>query len=130
MQMGDDDILDVRGLDSKAFQRIDRIERQLAGAGLRFFRVEAGIDQDVAAVPADQPDEIVEICRRGVMRIRLQEIHVRRARRHRRIAERVDFVGVSHRVTLLFCKRRNLGTKPLSSAKVKLACHGDAAKAA
>jgi len=30
------------------------------------------------------------------MRIRLQEVHMRRTRRHRRIAKRIDLGGVSH----------------------------------
>ena len=49
MQMGDDDVLDGVGGNAEIRQRIDRIERQLAGARLRLFGVEAGIDQDVAA---------------------------------------------------------------------------------
>ena len=69
MQMGDDDVADRIGLDAKACQRIDRIERQLAGARLGLFGVEAGIDQDVAAAAADQPDEVIEVLRRGVVRI-------------------------------------------------------------
>jgi len=32
MQMGDDDVLDGLRLDAEAGQRVDRIERQLAGA--------------------------------------------------------------------------------------------------
>jgi hypothetical protein len=102
VQMGDDDILDVGGLDTEAFQRIDRIERKLAGPRLCFFSVEAGVDQDVAAVTSNQPNEVVEIRRRGLVRIGLQEIHLGCAGRHGRIAERIDFVGVSHWVTLLF----------------------------
>ena len=49
MQMGDDDVPDAVGRDAKVRQRIDRIERQLAGTRLRLFGIEAGIDQDVAA---------------------------------------------------------------------------------
>ena len=97
MQMGDDDVLDGVGRNAKFLQRIDRVERELAGTRLRLFGVEAGIDQDVAAVAADQPDEIIEVLRRGLVRIRHQEIHIGGARRHRRIAQRVDFVGISHR---------------------------------
>ena len=103
MQMGDDDVLDRVGLDAEIRQRIDRIERQLAGARLRFLGIEAGIDQDVAAAAADQPDEIVEVLRRGLMRIGHQEIQMGGARRHRRIAQRVDFVGISHRCHFLLC---------------------------
>ena len=39
------------GVDAKARQRVDRIERELAAARLRLFGIETGIDQDVAAVP-------------------------------------------------------------------------------
>ena len=97
MQMGDDDVLDAVGLDAEIRQRIDRIERELAGARLGLFGIEAGIDQDVAAAAPDQPDEIIEVLRRGLVRIGHQEIQMRGARRHRRIAQRVDFVGISHR---------------------------------
>jgi len=51
MQMGDDHVLDVVGVDAKACQRIDRIERQLAASQARFLGVETGINQDVAAWP-------------------------------------------------------------------------------
>jgi hypothetical protein len=97
MQMGDDDILDVFRLNAKACQRIDRIEHQLAAADLGLVGIEAGIDQDVAPVPADQPDEIIEILGTGLMRIGREEVHLRRAR-HGRVAQRVNFVGVSHRL--------------------------------
>ena len=118
------------GGDAKTLQRIDRIERELAGARLRLFGVEAGIDQDVAAAAADQPDEIIEVLRRGLVRIGHQEIQMRGARRHRRIAQRVDFVGISHRCHFfLGCldwpMPRN---KPLSSAKVKPAARMTAAR--
>ena len=39
---------------------------ELAAPQLRFFGVEAGIDQDFAAAAPDQPDEIVEILTRSV----------------------------------------------------------------
>lgn len=96
MQMRHDDVANRRRLDAKALQRIDRIERQLARACARLLGIEAGIDQDVAAAAADQPDEVVEVLRRAVMRIRRQEVHAGSARRHGRIAQCVDFVGVSH----------------------------------
>ncbi len=102
MQMGHDHVPDVGGRDPERRQRVDGIERQLAAAQARLFRVEAGIDQDVATVSADQPDEIVEVGRGGVVRVGQQEIHVRSARRHRRIAQRIDFVGISHRSSLFF----------------------------
>ena len=76
VQMRDDDVLDGVGLDAEIRQRIDRIERELAGARLRFLGIEAGIDQDVAAAAPDQPDEIIEVLRGGLMRIRHQVIHV------------------------------------------------------
>ena len=119
MQMGDDDVLDAVGLDAETLQRIDRIERELATAQFRFLGVEAGIDQDVAAAAPDQPDEIIEILRGGLVRIRHQVIQMRRARRHRRIAERVDFVGVSHRFHFSWLRMADRPSKPLSSAKVK-----------
>ena len=70
MQMGDDDVPDVVGTDAEARQRIDRIERQLAVAQLRLLRVEAGIDQNIAAAAPDQPDEIIEVRSRGLVRDR------------------------------------------------------------
>src|ERR1700722_15524458 len=84
MQMADDNVPDAVGLDAKALERIDRIERELAISQSRLFGVEAGIDQDVAAAAPDQPDEIVEILRGGLMRIGYEIIHVGRARRHGR----------------------------------------------
>ena len=124
MQMGDDHVANGVGRHAEIRQRVDRIERELARARLRLFGIEAGIDQDVATAPSDQPDEIIEVQRRGLVRIGGQEIHVGGARRHRRIAQRVDFVGISHRCHLFLdvSWMRGLadpGNKPLSSAKVK-----------
>ena len=96
MQMRHDNVANARRRDAEALQRIDRIERQLARPRARLLGVEAGVDQDLAALPSDQPDEIVEILRRAVMRVGRKEVHVGGARRHRRITQRVDFVGVSH----------------------------------
>ena len=98
MQMGNDDVLDLVRLDTEPGQRFDGIERQLAIAQSRFRRIESGIDQDIAAAATDQPDEIIEVLRGGLMRIGHHEIQVRGAWRHCRIAQRVDFVGVSHLV--------------------------------
>ena len=98
MQMGDDDVPDAVGLDAKALERIDRIERELAISQTCLFGVEAGIDQDVAAAAPDQPDEVVEVLRGGLMRIRQEVIQVGGSGRHCRIAEGVDLVGVSHRL--------------------------------
>ena len=97
VQMGDDDVLDAGGGNAEIFQRVDRIEGELAGARLGLFGVEAGVDQDVATAAAHQPDEIIEIRCRGLMRIGGQKIHVGGARRHGCIAQRVDLVGISHR---------------------------------
>src|SRR5450631_479738 len=99
MQMRDDDVLEAVGLYAETRQRIDRIERQLAIAQLRLRRIETGIDQNVAAVPPDQPDEVIEVLSRGLMGVRQKVIHVGGAR-HRRIADGVDFVSVSHRFPL------------------------------
>jgi hypothetical protein len=96
VQVRHDDVANTRRRDTEALQRVDRIERQLARPRTRLLGIEAGVDQDVAPAAADQPDEVVEVLRRTVMRIRRQEVHVRGARRHRRIAQCVDFVGVSH----------------------------------
>src|SRR5580693_4168750 len=92
MQMGDDNVPDAVGLDAEALQRIDRIERELAISQTRLFGIEAGIDQNVAAAAPNQPDKVVEILRGGLMRIRHEKIQMRRAGRHRRVAEGVDFV--------------------------------------
>ena len=102
MQMGDDNVPDGFGLDAEPRQRLDRIERQLAISRLCFSRIEAGIDQNLPAATADQPNEIIQILRGGLMRIRHQEIELRGARRHRRIAQRIYFIDVSHRSLLLF----------------------------
>ena len=86
MQVSDDDVADRLRGHAKTFQRIDRIQRQLAGAQGRLFGVEAGIHQDVAASPADQPDEIIEILGGGLVRIGHQEVQMRGAWRHGRVA--------------------------------------------
>ena len=96
MQMGDDDVLDALGGDAEASQHVDRVVRQLAAAQPGLFRVESRVDQDVAAVAADQPDEIIEVLRGCFMGIGQEKVQMRRAGRHGRVAERVDFVGVSH----------------------------------
>jgi hypothetical protein len=119
VQMGDDDVPDVVSLDPEGRQRIDRIERELATARLRLRRVETGIDQNVAPLPADQPDEVIEIGGAGLVWVGEQVVHVRRARRHGRIADGVDFVGVSHRVHFFPGRLADRRSKPPSSAKVK-----------
>jgi hypothetical protein len=64
------------------------------------------------------------------MRIGDQEIHAGGARRHRRIAQRVGFVGISHRCHFfLGClDLADPGNKPLSSAKVKRGARMTAAR--
>ena len=121
VQMGDHDIPDGFGADAEARQRLDRIKRELAVARLRLCRVEAGVDQNIAAVASDQPDEVVEVLRGGLMRIGQQVIHVGRSPRHRRIANSVDFVGVFHRSLFPDARLADVGTKTPSSAKVKRA---------
>jgi hypothetical protein len=76
------------------------------------------VSQDIAAAAADQPDEVIEVGRRGVVRVGLQIVHLRRARRHGGIADRIDFVGLTHPVSsrFLFLLLRN---KPSSPVKVK-----------
>ena len=102
MQMGDDDVADRIALTPNPSSASTGLSVSLRRAGLGLFGVEAGIDQDFAAVAPDQPDEVVEVLRRGLVRVRHQEIQMRGARRHRRIAQRVDFVGVSHRCHFSF----------------------------
>jgi hypothetical protein len=98
VQVRDDNIPDICGAHPEPRKRIDWIERELAGAGFRLFRVEASVDQDVATMPANQPDEVVEVLSGTLVGVRQEKIHVRRARRHGGIADRIDFIGVSHRV--------------------------------
>ena len=127
VQMGHDHVAYVAGRHAEARQRIDRIERELAGALGGLFGIEPGVDQDVASACADQPDKIVQRLGRGLVRIGRQEVHVRRTRRHGRIAKRIDLVGVSH-CFCLSCRGRG-DTKPLQGRKVKSrrahhkACH-------
>jgi hypothetical protein len=120
MQMGDDDVPDGVGADAEACQRVHRVERELATAQLRLFGVETSIDQNIAAMAPDQPDEIVEVGSRRLVRIGHEEIQMRRARRQGRIAQGEDFVGVSHRFRFwsearsVFCR-----SKPPPCQKVK-----------
>ncbi len=120
VQMRDHDIPDGVGIDAEARQRVDRVERQLAIAQAGLLGVEACIDQDIAALPPDQPDEIIEVLCGSLVRIRQQVIHVRGARRHRRIAQGVDLVDVSHRLHFLLLGLADDRSKPLPIAKVKL----------
>src|SRR5450756_2658145 len=76
-------------------------EAQLRNRKLTLNPVEALARFGVAAAAPDQPDEIIEVLRGGLMRVRHQVIQMRCARRHRRIAQRVDFVNVSHRFHFL-----------------------------
>lgn len=77
-------------------QRIRRIDVEGATARFRRGGVEAGIDQNVAAVAAHQPDEVIEIGRRRLVRVGRQEIHGRRPLGHGRVADGVDFIGLRH----------------------------------
>src|SRR6201996_8103687 len=120
MQMRDDDILDSVGPNAEPLQRIDRVERQLAPANFRFLGVEAGIHQDVSTAAADQPDKIVEVLGRALMWVRRQIIHVWGTSRHGGVAERVNFVSVSHRFHF-WLVAANPRTKPSTSRKVKWA---------
>src|ERR1700733_14922749 len=61
VQMGNDDIPDGVGANAEARQRIHRIKRELAVAQSGLRGVEAGVDQNIAAVSTDQPDEIIEV---------------------------------------------------------------------
>ena len=90
MQMGNDDVPDAVGLDAEAIKRIGWIERQFARPRLGFFGIETGIDQNIVARCADQPDEIVEVLGGGLVRIGQEIVQLRRARRHGCVAERID----------------------------------------
>src|ERR1700728_1381946 len=61
MQVRHDNTPDRVGTDTEACQCLHRIERELAVAQAGLRRVETRIDQNIAAVASDQPDEIVEI---------------------------------------------------------------------
>src|SRR5581483_10353366 len=99
MHVSHDHILDRFCTHAEARQRFHRIEREFAISQARFQRVEPGIDQDVAALAADKPDEIIEVGGGRLVRIRRQIVHVGSARRHRRIAQGKNFVHVFHRLT-------------------------------
>jgi hypothetical protein len=102
MHVGDDDVPDRTGTDTEPRQRLHRIERELAVSQARFLGVETGINQNIAATAPDQPDEVIKVRRRGLVRVRRQVIHMGGTRRHRRVAQRVDFVSVFHRLNFFF----------------------------
>src|ERR1700743_2203524 len=76
MQMGDDDVTNSVRADAKARQSLRRVELDLAVSHRGLFGIETGIDEDIAAAAADQPDEIVEIGGRRLVRVRRDEVHV------------------------------------------------------
>src|SRR5579883_869080 len=96
MHVSHDHILDRLCTHAEARQRFHRIEREFAISQARFQRVEPGIDQDVATLAADKPDEIIEVGGGRLVRIRREIVHVGSARRHRRIAQGKNFVHVFH----------------------------------
>ena len=102
MQMGDDDVLMLSAetpnfASASTGLSVSLRERAFASSALKPVSTRMSRPS-----PADQPDEIIEVLRRGLVRIGDQEIHMRGARRHRRIAQRVDFVGISHRCHFSF----------------------------
>ena len=102
VQVRDDHVHHLPRVDAEELEAsLGRMEHPAAAAGAD-LGVESGVDDESAGLRARKPDEIVEILRRAVMRIRRQEIHAGGAWRHRRISERVDFVGVSHDFDLGF----------------------------
>src|SRR4051812_11488184 len=68
MQMGQDDILDVAGVDSERADRLHRATQEGSLSPLRYFRVESGIDDEAASFPLCQPHEVVHR-HRAVVRI-------------------------------------------------------------
>jgi hypothetical protein len=69
MQVGHDDILDCLGGNPESHQRLHRIERELAASQARLDRVEAGVDQNMAAASPDQPHKVIEVGRRSLVRV-------------------------------------------------------------
>ena len=62
---------------------------------LAYCLVEAGIDDEIAVLPDDGPDEIIERPRGIVVRVAVDEIHRRRPVMAA-ISDGIDFVRVAH----------------------------------
>ena len=92
MQMADDDVLDLVGVDADRLEPLaDRLE-QGAAALLGHGGVEAGVDDEGAGGPDDRPDVIVERLQ-DVVRI-AADVVLRRAPVVMAVADGIDFVDV------------------------------------
>ena len=90
MQVRDDDVLHLRRVDAEQLQAARGTAQMLATALGGHGGGEAGVDDDLAALAADQPDEVVER-HRPVVRITADEVF-RRAPIVMRVLERVNLV--------------------------------------
>ena len=86
MQMGDDDVLDPRGIDAQRLDPRRRRPQQLAAAQPRLRLAEAGIDDEDAVRALRHPDEIVER-RSPLMRVAADEVLRRAALGKMRVAD-------------------------------------------
>ena len=93
MHVADDDILDPVRIDADRLEAVARRKQEIATALFRHRRVEAGVEDQRAALADNGPDEIIER-HRPVMRVTAIEIVPRRALVVR-IAHGIDLVGVA-----------------------------------
>ena len=93
MHVADDDVLDPVRIDADRLETVARRKQEVAPAFFRHRRVEAGVEDQGAALADNGPDEIVER-HRPVMRVAAIEI-LARAPVMMRIAHGVDLIGVA-----------------------------------
>jgi hypothetical protein len=92
MQVRDDHVLHRRGIDAGLRQRLGRPMHKAPVAPLGSARGKSGIDDDGAALAANDPD--VKIHRhRPVVAVGHDEILARRARARSAVAHGEDFIG-------------------------------------
>ena len=90
MQMGEDHILDRIHIDVERAERLDRTTQERPVSLLRYFRVEAGVDDEGAAASLRHPHEVVHR-HRPVMRVAADEM-IAAPRLAGRIADGEEFV--------------------------------------
>ena len=90
VQVGQDDVGDLAGVEANQFQRFNRAAQIVALSLGGDFGGEAGID-DIAAIRSNGGPDIIIERHRAIVRIAADEI-VRSLRRPRRVADGVDFV--------------------------------------
>src|SRR6185437_11941317 len=73
MQMGEDDILDRLRIDVERAKRLHRTAQKRPLPPVRYFRVEAGVDDEGTASPSCQPHEVIHR-HRTVVRIAADEM--------------------------------------------------------